>query len=190
MAATLTGESLVLNTPRHDDVDTVYAICQDPEILRWVPLPDPYDRRRAEYFIDVYVLEGITTGKRMVWAIRADAQAPLQGVIALTTASHSAADIGYWLAPSARGHGVMARSIDLVLDHAFFSIGLARVQWASVAGNTRSARLARAAGFRFEGVGRSAIVFRTERRDEWRAAVLATDDRTPQDGWPAEIDSV
>jgi len=188
MAATLTGASLVLNTPRPADAGAVYRICQDPEILRWVPLPEPYERRRAEYFVTTYVPEGIATGKRMVWAIRTAEDAPLQGVVELATASDSAADIGYWLAPSARGHGIMTRAIGLVLDHAFASVGLARVQWLTVVGNTRSARLARATGFRFEGTARSAILFRGQRRDVWRAAILATDTRAPQEGWPAEID--
>lgn len=188
MTTTLTGDQVVLNEPNAGDIDTVFAICQDPEILRWVPLPDPYDRRAAEYFVDTYVPEGSATGKHMVWAIRTGADAPLRGVVELTSASDSTADIGYWLAPAARGRGLMTRSIALVLDHAFTSIGLARVQWLTVVGNDRSARVARALGFRFEGTARSSIVFRGERRDAWRAGILATDDRMPQSGWPTEIE--
>lgn len=188
MATRLAGDSVVLNDPRRDDVDAVFRICQDPEILRWVPLPDPYDRRAAEYFVNSYVPQGAANGTRMVWAIRRDDDAELQGVVELSTAPQSVADIGYWLSPVARGRGLMTRSISLVLDHAFSSVGIARVQWATLVGNRPSARVARTAGFGFEGVARDTLTFRGERRDAWRAGILAGDPRAPQPGWPAEID--
>jgi Acetyltransferases, including N-acetylases of ribosomal proteins len=187
MAALLIGESVALNNLRDDDVDAVYSICQDPEIHRWIALPAPYDRRTAEYFVNTYVPAGRATGRHMVWAIRHTEDGPLEGVVELSTAPQSVADIGYWLAPSARGHGLMTRSIGMVLDHAFRSIRLARVQWSTPVGNVGSARVARAAGFRFEGVARSAVTIRGIRRDAWRAAILSEDVREAQSGWPVEI---
>lgn len=187
MAATLIGTALVLNDLREGDIDAVETICRDSEIQRWVSLPDPYDRRAAEYFVNTYALEGAATGRRMVWAIRKGAHEPLEGVVELSAAPQSVVDIGYWLAPAARGQGLMTRSIGLVLNHAFTSIGIARVQWSTLVGNVRSARVARNVGFRFEGVARGAVTFRGRRHDAWRAAILAGDSRSPQPGWPAEI---
>ncbi|HEV7813185.1 MAG TPA: GNAT family N-acetyltransferase, partial [Leifsonia sp.] len=69
---TLRTERLVLDTPRESDVDAVFQACQDPEIRRWVPLPDPYTRESAEFFVRSYVAHGSASGSYTVWAIRID----------------------------------------------------------------------------------------------------------------------
>lgn len=38
---TLTTDRLRLRNPVPGDADAVYAICQDPAILRWTTVPDP-----------------------------------------------------------------------------------------------------------------------------------------------------
>jgi len=88
----------------------------------------------------------------------------------------------------ARGKGVMSEAVAIVVDHAFDADGIAleRVQWRAYGGNRPSARVARGAGFRFEGTRRLGAAGRSGREDEWTAAILSTDERTPADGWPAE----
>jgi RimJ/RimL family protein N-acetyltransferase len=80
----------------------------------------------------------------------------------------------------------MAEALSAVVHFAFAEDGmqLCRLYWEAMAGNEGSARVARGAGFRFEGVGRGALVHRDVRKERWSASLLATDQREPADGWP------
>ncbi|OUE12664.1 hypothetical protein CMMCAY01_06635 [Clavibacter michiganensis subsp. michiganensis] len=78
----------------------------------------------------------------------------------------------------------MREAAAAVVDHGFdASAGLVRIGWRAYAGNTGSAAVARALGFRFEGVARRGAMGRDGREDDLLAGLLATDDRTPQP-WP------
>jgi RimJ/RimL family protein N-acetyltransferase len=48
---TLTGARVSLRPWRADDVDAVFAACQDAEIQRWTQVPVPYAREHAEGFV-------------------------------------------------------------------------------------------------------------------------------------------
>jgi len=72
-----------------------------------------------------------------------------------------------------------------VVDWGFAPTGAAleRMEWHAAVGNAASARVAQTLGFRFEGVRRRALITKEGRRDGWAAALLPSDDRTPQ-RWP------
>jgi RimJ/RimL family protein N-acetyltransferase len=112
----------------------------------------------------------------------------LVGMIGVEGVRDGAGEIGFWLAPEGRGLGIMTEAVSAVLDYAFDPDGadLQRVQWRAYRGNLPSARVARLAGFHFEGTRRLGAAGRDGREDEWTAAILATDPRSPADGWPAE----
>lgn len=62
-------------------------------------------------------------------------------------------------------------------------MSLSRIEWRAVVGNTGSARVARALGFRYEGMLRQALAGPSHRDDAWIAGLLPGDDRTPV-AWP------
>lgn len=87
------------------------------------------------------------------------------------------AQIGYWLVPTARGHGYATRAV-VLLTTWLFELGAARVFLTVVAGNEGSAAVARRAGFVHEGTMRSHAIWRGQRSDvlwfgalpsEWRS---------------------
>ena len=48
----LRGDGIVLRPWREDDAPAVYAACQDPEILWWLPLvPRPYTIEHARAYV-------------------------------------------------------------------------------------------------------------------------------------------
>ena len=49
---TLTVDELLLRPWRPDDATEVFEICQDPEIARWVTIPQPFMRADADAFIE------------------------------------------------------------------------------------------------------------------------------------------
>lgn len=190
---------LVLTIPTSDDVDDITAACQDEAVQRWTTVPSPYSASDAATFVNDFVTAGWEASTTRTWAIRlraepsgtagrSPASATVIGMIGLEAIADGAAEIGYWLAPSARGRGIMSEAVALVVHYAFDADGVAleRVQWRAYRGNRPSAQVAHGAGFRFEGTRRLGAVGRSGREDEWTAAILHTDERSPVDGWPAE----
>ena len=81
------------------------------------------------------------------------------------------AQIGYWLAPSARRRGFATRAV-ILLTRWLFDLGAERVFLTIVAGNDESVAVARRAGFVYEGTMRSHSVWQGQRCDVmWFAAL-------------------
>ncbi|GAA3631481.1 GNAT family N-acetyltransferase [Microbacterium awajiense] len=180
----LRTKRLELSVPGTDDVDAIFAACQDPEIQRYTTVPSPYQRAHAEEFIRRAAAHW-EEGTEVVWALRADGV--LAGVASVFGLTEKApvGEIGYWMAPGMRGRGLLGEAITAVVTYALSrdGLGLRRLQWRAIAGNRASASVAARAGFRFEGTLRAALPDRGTQRDGWVAAILDDDDRMPQD-WP------
>jgi len=186
----LTTPRLLLRAPDEALVDAIADACSDPAIARYTVVPSPYSVSDAEAFVRDHVRSGWERGTGCVWAIRsADDPDLLHGMIGLEGIADGAAELGFWLAPGARGHGYMHEAVAPVLDFGLSpkGLGLQRVQWQALPGNVPSAAVARRAGFRYEGLRRLGGVHRGTRVDLWVAGLLATDVREPHDaGWPAD----
>ncbi|WP_158864304.1 GNAT family N-acetyltransferase [Leifsonia sp. AG29] len=172
MTPRLLTERLVLDAPREEDADAVLAICRDPEILRWVPLPSPFTREDAEFFVRSYGLHGETSGRYTVWAVRLRGTPTLLGAVELRRDDAArSGSFGCWLAPGSRGHGYMREAVAAVCRYAFSPAGpgFEQLRWECLAGNDRSRRLAEAVGFAFDDRPRS-----VEFRGEQRPAVIGT----------------
>ena len=85
------------------------------------------------------------------------------------------AEIGYWVAPWARGRGVATAATRALTAHAF-GAGLARLELLTQPENAASQRVALAAGYRREGVRRSAGPGRDGGRYDLLAWVRLADD--------------
>ncbi|WP_018348877.1 GNAT family N-acetyltransferase [Longispora albida] len=95
------------------------------------------------------------------------------------------AEIAYWLAPAARGRGVAAEAVTAVLRWGFEDLRLIRIGWRAEIGNHASRRVAEAAGFRYEGRARQAVLSQDgELADAWIAAITARDWTAYQHGFP------
>jgi RimJ/RimL family protein N-acetyltransferase len=181
---TLRTARLRLRPPALHDVDAIHAACQDPGIQRFVPVPAPYVREDAASYVSAFCADGWASGERLTWVIyEGDA---FVGTVGLSDVVDGAAEIGWWLAPGAGGLGIMREAAAAVVDHGFdASAGLdfARIGWRAYAGNAASAAVARALGFRFEGIARLGALGRDGREDDWLAGRVASDDRAPRP-WP------
>lgn len=177
---TLRSPRLVLSTPTSDDIDLIAGYCRDPLFERWLATPWPYERADAERFVDELVPSWWTADLEYTWAIRAaEAGAPM-GVIGWRRRG----DVGFWMGAPHRGQGYMAEALEAVAVWAF-SVGAPSVTWECFLGNEASARVARAAGFTFTGLGRVLVPQRDGTTpDGWQAVLRSTDDRTPKTGWP------
>lgn len=139
---------------RDDVLDIVFAI--DDEILRWLPLPDPYAETDARTFVDSPPASG-AVGESLAFAIRW--QGGLAGAAGVST-NRSAPDrprIGYWVAPHARNRGVARRAVQLLADHTFATCRPHRIELLVHPDNHASRRAAEAAGAVFERIRPGAL---------------------------------
>lgn len=86
--------------------------------------------------------------------------------------SQDAAQIGYWVAPTARGRGVATRGV-VQLTNWLFDLGASRVFLTVVADNDASMRVAQRAGFVLEGTASERSVGRGQHHDVLVFAIVA-----------------
>lgn len=69
---------------------------------------------------------------------------------------HARVNLGYWLAESCEGRGIMTRACTTVIDHAFAHLGMHRVEICAAIDNTKSRAVAERLGLVQEGIRRQA----------------------------------
>ena len=171
----ITAGRLHLRPWRADDADAVTAVCQDPEVQRWTTLPVPYRREHAVDYVARMSPQGWADGTAACFAVVDATTAQLLANVSLNGVADGAAVIGYWAAPEARGRGVTTEAVGAVCRWGFGAVGLERITWYAVVGNTGSRRVAERNGFVVEGVLRRWLVQRGVRRDAWVAGLLPSD---------------
>jgi RimJ/RimL family protein N-acetyltransferase len=171
----LRTERLVLRPFRPEDAGAVFAACQDPETLRWLPqLPQPYTRADAETWVGRLAPAERADGRGLPVAIEAGGQLVGSAGVHLRP-SRLGPEIGWWVAPEARRRGYAAEAARALAGWAL-ALGAVRVHAFVDVGNTASAAVARRAGFRQEGRVRAGL----EHRDgSWADALLFS--RLPRD---------
>ena len=163
------------------DVDDAFAMCSDPEFQRWTTVPSPYRRGNAEHFLLEKIPAGWRDGGFWAWAIEYDGR--FAGTIDLRDGSAKGGEIGFGLAPWARGHGVMTRAVRLVTRQAFEGLGWDVLIWRAIVGNWASRRVAWKAGFSRFATAHGTAVQRGERHDEWIASITREDSGDPVGHW-------
>jgi len=102
----------------------------------------------------------------------------LFGGIGLRSEGDGRVEVGYWVRREERGRKVASRALRLISAWALDGLGVARVQLHADVENVPSQRVAENAGFTREGVLRSWLEHRGERRDHVLYSLLATEWRT------------
>ncbi|MBT2503024.1 GNAT family N-acetyltransferase [Curtobacterium sp. ISL-83] len=182
LPVTLESARVRLDLPTRDDAAAITDACQDPAIVRWTTVPTPYSTRDARTFVDALVGPGWASDREYTWAIRRQGSTWLEGVIGYRTEHR---DLGFWLAPSARGAGLVREAVELVVTWAFDQ-GAPDVSWECYEGNTASAAVAPSTGFSYTGTGPARIPDRSGApTTAWHAVRRA--DGTPAStlSWPA-----
>lgn len=92
---------------------------------------------------------------------------PFLGHVMLHTVAwrHRRAEIGYWLVPAARGRGMGATAVSLLVEWAFAQLELERIEITTTPQNAAARALAESLGFTAEGVLRARNLERGKRVD-------------------------
>ena len=182
----LPGDPLIdgetaLRAWRDSDLDQLVTACQDPEISRWTRVPYPYGPADARAYL-LQRHDSLHAGIAAPFAIVSAADRDhLLGSISLMRFSwqHARAEVGYWLAGSARGKGHASRAVRLVTAWGFRSLDLHRIDLLAATGNPASQRVAERCGFTREAVLRSYLQAKEGRQDMVAFGLLANDPQRP-----------
>jgi RimJ/RimL family protein N-acetyltransferase len=144
---------LVVRPFEPDDAPAVRAACDDPDVAQWIHLvPSPYTEADAEEFI-AGSRRRLSAGDRARLAIVDAASSELLGSVSLDLfGERQAAEIGYWVKREARRRGIAGAATRLVIDWAFTTVGVERLEILAYPGNDASQTLAEQLGFRREGL--------------------------------------
>lgn len=69
-------------------------------------------------------------------------------------AANKKTSIAYWLTEEAQGKGIMTAALEVVIEYAFSTMGIHRIEITCALENTRSSALPKKLGFIFEGIAR------------------------------------
>ena len=154
LPARIETDRLVLRPWILTDVDDVLAYAADPEWSRFLPVPQPYERRHAEEVVAQWVLADWS--KNPGWAIEIAGRAS-GGINLRINHQHRNAELGYAVARRHWGRGHMTEAARAVTDAAFTSLpDLARVQAGANIQNRASIRVMEKLGMTYEGTLRHA----------------------------------
>jgi len=148
----LTGDRLLLRRWQPTDADAVFAIMQDESMFEFLALPRPYTQDAARDFVERFGHEGRGEGTGIGCAVVERSSGRVVGSAAIRQLSGHC-DVGYWVAPAARGHRYAAEATGLLAAWGF-EHGVHRIELLCDVRNLASIRTALAAGFGYEGVNR------------------------------------
>jgi RimJ/RimL family protein N-acetyltransferase len=137
----------------------------DADTARFTQIPSAPDDAFLESWLGRYE-DGWHDGSRAGFAVR-DAAGDAVGFAAFVKLDLDAAEgeLGYVVAPAARGHGVASRAVGLLTDWGLGELRLQRVELRIDPANAASSRVAERNGYRHEGVLRS-VAFKEGRRSD------------------------
>ncbi len=147
-------------TPAH--LPAVEALLTDPQILRFSLAPEPVPDGFAAEWLGWYE-EGRRSGVREGFAIVEDGT--FLGLALAPSIVDGTAELGYVVAPAARGRGLAPAALRMLTDWAFAERGVARAELRISTSNGASQRVAEKAGYIRDGVLRS-VHFKQGRRDD------------------------
>jgi [ribosomal protein S5]-alanine N-acetyltransferase len=168
---TLHGRRIVLRTMTDQDYDAWYEVrtrCHE-WLLKW----EPRSIRERERQIGTGFGFGIFVDGRFVGEITLSSiqRGPLQS-----------AYIGYWIDEAVAGQGLMPEAVVTMLQYAFESLRLHRVEINIIPRNAASRRVVEKLGLRFEGISERYLEIDGAWEDHARYAITAEEwsDRAPE----------
>ncbi len=149
----LPAGGIVLRPLAFSDADDVTSACNDPDIARFLPMvPIPYTRDDALSWISTMVETAWVKGGPR-FAVADASSDRFLGTVGLNEPRGRTVSIGYWMAPWARGRGLMTEATRTLAAWAFEQ-GFGRLELTTDPANEASMRVALGAGFRHEGIRR------------------------------------
>ncbi|MDT0270176.1 GNAT family N-acetyltransferase [Streptomyces sp. DSM 44915] len=163
----LSTERLTLRPFEEADAPELAAMMSDELTVAWTSAPIPYTRREAYDWITRRAPAERTGGGGIVLAVTEYLTHRLVGSVHLmhTDWRVLSTEVGYVVAPWARGEGYAAEAVLAVAQWLFRDQKFERLELRTAAGNTASQQVAQKLGCISEGVLRNALIVRSRTED-------------------------
>ena len=167
---TLKSDTLTMRPMRPSDAEDIYRAVQDPEIPKFTTVPADYPIDLAIEFANTRAAASFVNKTELVFVIEDARLATVgypysngfAGVMSLHTIDipNHRAEIGYWLAKEARGHGICTKAAELITEYGLMTIGFKRIDGIVDVSNEPSKAALLNAGYDFEGIMKSYVTRR------------------------------
>ncbi|MFF4260372.1 GNAT family N-acetyltransferase [Streptomyces sp. NPDC001663] len=142
-----------------------FVVRSGSHLAPWMPWATDIDEpAKAAQWLQGYADDQARDGRR-VYGIWLDDLLVGGAGFATFDARTGNCSLGAWLAPEARGRGLVTRATRLMTEWALDARGMSRVEWSAATGNTPSLAVAKRLGMEREGVLRSALSLGGVRHD-------------------------
>ena len=148
----ITTERVVLRWVSEDDIDSLYEVFSDPQVMRYWATP-PYTNREAAVELQREIASGNESGTMLKWGLALRDSNRLIGTTTLFNLNldNERAEIGYALGRAHWGKGYMNEALQGLLTHAFEVMQLRRLEADVDPRNANSIRTLERLGFQREG---------------------------------------
>lgn len=145
----ISTERLLLRRPQERDIDAIAGIVGEWDVARRLSrVPHPYGLSDATFFLEQVV------PAEWVWAITTHASDEMIGAVGLTPMEGGqSAELGYWLAPSHWGCGIVTEAARAVVAYGFNTLALPVITSGYFKENPASGRVLVKIGFVETGSG-------------------------------------
>jgi ribosomal-protein-alanine N-acetyltransferase len=182
----LETEHLILRQLKSTDVGAMFRYLSDPEVTRYLDTQPHQTPEQTRHLLN-FLISFFEQGQGFRWGI-VQKSSGLAGPVIGTCGyhawvkTHRRAEIGYELARSCWGQGVMAEAINALLAFGFEEMDLNRVEAMVLTGNTASARFLEKLNFQKEGLLKEYEFIQGKARDVLLFSMLRKD-FLPAKGW-------
>jgi RimJ/RimL family protein N-acetyltransferase len=170
---------VTLRPSNENDIDAIFAACQDPVIPAFTTVPENYTLDHAIEFVrsDPFSFAERRELRFVIDYGNGD-DLKFAGAISLHTINikNHTAEIGYWMEKSMRGKGIGTSAAKMITDYGLRTLGFRRIDGLADVDNAASQKLLLSAGYEKEGILRNKVT-----RDDGRQidmALFATTDST------------
>ncbi len=172
----LESDRLVMRKQSVADVDSIYILRSDKNVMKYMDSNCQQSRSEAEKFVSENT-EVNANGKGLFWMLVERESGQVIGDFAFwqIDKNNRLTEIGYTLSPEYWGKGYMKEAMAMAIDFGFDKLGLHRIEANINPGNDGSRRLLQASGFIKEGTVRENIFYNGGYWDSELYGLLATD---------------
>ncbi|MES2689051.1 MAG: GNAT family N-acetyltransferase [Bacteroidota bacterium] len=173
----LKTEHLLLREVTPEDAGLIHLLHVIPEVDEYNTLGIPENIAQTEKLVNDWVkMKGESPQKKYVFMI-CNRENELMGLFGLNIGDvkYSRGEVWYKLHPSYWRLGYATEALKAVLDFAFRTLGLHRIEAGCATGNIASAKVLLKAGFTKEGLHRGILPIRGQWVDNYSFAILDKD---------------
>ena len=144
----LESEKLVLRQIKNSDVDEVFELRSNPEVMKYIPRPLVKTNEEASSHIKM-IQDKIETNEGINWAVTLRGNDKLIGIVGHYRIKweHFRSEIGYMLLPDYHGKGIISEVVGILVDYGFNKMKMHSLEAIIDPANHASAKVLEKNGF-------------------------------------------